>query len=333
MRFLLISDTHGDLEVINRLAAMTQSDAVIHSGDFGFYDVDSFERLSDRELRLQIKHSFLPQAEKDATLELPRSGIVRVAQEHCLLGSFQDYIDARRSFNIPVHAVWGNHEDKAVVERLCRGQIAIHNLHILHARQIHRFGTVVLYGLGGNFLPGTKMLHKSIAGGCGKIWATLTEYAELVATLDRESEHEACKIFVSHVSPGKEAFVEFIAARTGATYTVSGHMGAPNCMVWNPFAISTVDEAIRRVREGFYTVKQACVKASVGRTTVAEAAFHLIGKMSGGTDSMETQFKEPWWYRGMTHINLPDAAIGYATMDIDGPRIHLQSSFTETQDQ
>lgn len=52
VRFLLISDTHGSLGVINELVSRTHADAVIHAGDFGLYDDGSFERLSERELRL-----------------------------------------------------------------------------------------------------------------------------------------------------------------------------------------------------------------------------------------------------------------------------------------
>ena len=32
MRFLLISDTHGKLDIINELAARAKADAVIHAG-------------------------------------------------------------------------------------------------------------------------------------------------------------------------------------------------------------------------------------------------------------------------------------------------------------
>jgi len=35
MRFLLLSDTHGKLGIINDLAADVRADAVIHAGDFG----------------------------------------------------------------------------------------------------------------------------------------------------------------------------------------------------------------------------------------------------------------------------------------------------------
>ena len=70
MRFLLLSDTHGKLGIINELAADLQADAVIHAGDFGFYDDTSYERLSKRELRLQIKHSGLPIKDKQRVLAL-----------------------------------------------------------------------------------------------------------------------------------------------------------------------------------------------------------------------------------------------------------------------
>lgn len=71
MRLLLISDTHGKLGVVNDLDARTQADAVIHAGDFGFHDDGSYERLSEREIGLQISHSDLPRDEKTRLLALP----------------------------------------------------------------------------------------------------------------------------------------------------------------------------------------------------------------------------------------------------------------------
>ena len=64
MRFLLLSNTYGKLGIINELAAGVRADAVIHAGDFGFFDDRSYERLSERELLLQIIHSELPLLEK-----------------------------------------------------------------------------------------------------------------------------------------------------------------------------------------------------------------------------------------------------------------------------
>ena len=56
-RALLISDTHGNLDVINKLVEKTQADMVIHAGDFGFYNESSYKHISDRELLLLISHS------------------------------------------------------------------------------------------------------------------------------------------------------------------------------------------------------------------------------------------------------------------------------------
>ena len=125
MRLLLISDTHGKLGVINDLAAQVRADAVIHAGDFGFFDDGSIERLSDREIRLHVVHSDLPRTEKDRILALSREDMIEAARKHHLLGGFQPYIDRIESFRVPVYAIWGNHEDRDVVERLFRGDITV----------------------------------------------------------------------------------------------------------------------------------------------------------------------------------------------------------------
>jgi predicted phosphodiesterase len=120
MRFLLISDTHGKLAFINELAAKVGAEAVLHAGDFGFFDQGSAERLSDRELTLQVVHSQLPKSEKNRILGLSRDAMIEAVREHQLLGGFQSLLDGTESLHVPVYAVWGNHEDIHVVERLHR---------------------------------------------------------------------------------------------------------------------------------------------------------------------------------------------------------------------
>ena len=248
--------------------------------------------------------------------------MIAQARELRLLGEFQSYIDGENSFKVPVYAVWGNHEDKEVVERLFRGDVAVTNLQMLHHRQGYRVGMAYVYGLGGNLLPGPKMMKRPIAGGGGKIWSTLSQYAELVETVDRDAPSGGPRLFVSHVSPGKEPFVELFGARTRADYTISGHMGAPTCMVWNPFAVSSVDEAQQRIREGLAVIKNACAQSM---SPWAEQALASIEQIPQGTITMGRGIKAPRWCREMTHINLPDAHIGYAVMDIDEDKIRIQS--------
>jgi len=325
MRFLLISDTHGKLGIINELAERTRTDAVIHAGDFGFHDDTSYERLSDREIRLLIAHSNLPQGKKDQILALPQHDRIAAAKEFQLVGEFQSYIDGDESFRLPVYAVWGNHEDKDVVERVFRGDIQVKNLHVLHHQRAYRVGPAFVYGLGGNLLPGSKMVQKSIAGGGGKVWSTLSQYVDLVRTVDNVKDETNLRLLVSHVSPGKEAFVELMGARTRADFTISGHMGAPYCMVWNPFAIHSVDESIKRIDDSLEAVRTACMDTAGSDPEWVDEALTCIGRLPDETIPMGRGAKAPRWYREMNHINLPDAQVGYAVMDVEGNDVKVQT--------
>jgi predicted phosphodiesterase len=317
MRFLLISDTHGKLGIINELVAETQADAVIHAGDFGFYEDDSYERLSERELRLHIVHSTLPSEERERILALPRVERIAASKAECPLSEFPSYVSGEERFEVPVYAVWGNHEDRDLVEKLFRGDIQVENLKVLHHRVAYRVGPALVYGIGGNLLAGSKFLQRPIAGGAGKIWSTLTQYSDLIETVDNEVDQSGVRIFVSHVSPGKEPFVELFAARTHADFTVSGHMGAPTCMVWNPFAVSSIKEATRRLHDGLEAMRRACLDKPESEVEWPKEVFDLIGRIPKETVHIGRGTKAPRWYLGMTHINLPDAHVGYAVLDVE----------------
>ena len=333
MRFLLISDTHGKLGIINELAATVRADAVIHAGDFGFYDDTSYERLSERELRLQIMHSDLDSADKQRILALPHEDRIAAARKECPLSELPFYVRREKRFDVPVYAVWGNHEDKHVVEGFFRSDLEVENLHVLTGRNVFHVGPALVFGVGGNFLAGKKFLQRPIAGGAGKIWSTLRQYSDLIETIEGQADQTGTRIFVSHVSPGKEPFVELVAARTRADFTVSGHMGAPTCMVWNPFAISSVEEATRRLRDGGEEVRKACLAESPTKAKWAEEAFALIGRIPEDMVYIGRRNRAPRWYRGMTHINLSDAHVGYAVLDIDGASTAIRTGFVTGEHQ
>ena len=316
MRFLLLSDTHGKLGIINELAAEVGADAVIHAGDFGFYDEGSYERISERELRLHITHSDLEPEPKMEILGLSHEERTAACKDACPLSELPMYIDGRLRFAVPVYAVWGNHEDKKVVESFLHGDLEVENLHVLTHRTAYRVGPALVYGLGGNLLPGSKLLQKPIAGGAGRVWSTLSQYVELIQTVDGQEDQSVTRIFVSHVSPGKEPFVEFIAARTSANFTVNGHMGAPYPMVWNPFAVRSVEEASRRLQQGISETKRSCLEAKGSDTSQVEQAFSVIDRIPETEARLGRGVKVPRWYCKMTHINLPDADVGYAVMDL-----------------
>jgi len=179
--------------------------------------------------------------------------------------------------------VWGNHEDKDVVERIFRGDIQVKNLHILNHQRAYRVGPALVYGLGGNLLPGSKMVQKPIAGGGGKVWSTLSQYVDLVRTVDNVKDETNLRLLVSHVSPGKEPFVELMGARTRADFTISGHMGAPYCMVWNPFAIHSVEESIKRIDDSLEAVRTACMDTAGSDPEWVDEALTCIGRLPDET--------------------------------------------------
>lgn len=331
MRFLLISDTHGRLAIINELVKKTQADGVIHAGDFGFYDECSYERLSERELRLHITHSDLSAVEKQRILGLPSAERIAAVRTACPLSEFPRYLSGEECFHVPVYAVWGNHEDKEIVEGIFRGDIQVKNLHVLHHRVTHRVGSALVYGIGGNFLVGSKLMQRPIAGGAGKIWSTLSQYFDLIENTEKETDNSKIRICVSHVSPGKEPFAELVAARTRADFTVSGHMGAPSCMVWNPFAINSVEEATVRLQHRLEQARKESMGDPQSNSAWADEVFSLIGRLPEEMVHIGRGQKAPRWYRRMTHINLPDADVGYAILDIEDTSTTVQTKATAAQ--
>lgn len=269
-RFLLISDTHGDLDLINGAVEKVRADAVIHAGDFGFYDQGSYLRLPKRELELTVRHSSLPTDEKSRLLRLPANAMIEELRERSLLSQLPDYLAGIKSFDVPIFAVWGNHEDDHVIREFLHGGAAVPNLNLLVPGTIHEFGTVQLIGLGGNFLPGAKLLEPSPAGSGGKVWCTLDEMESLMSAADARPAAGA-RVLVTHVSPGKERYVEQLAYRVAANMTVSGHMGAPTTMAWNAFGISTLDESRARLNAAHDSVLAACRTAAVDSASSTDA--------------------------------------------------------------
>ena len=244
-KILLISDTHGKLDLVNELALQTKADLVIHAGDFGFYDERSAYRLSHRELRLLITHSAL-RNDYTVNAETKRDELIDIVKRHNLFGDFSDYISGSKKFIVPVYAVYGNHEDVQVLKKISDGT-HIPNLFMLDENNFYTFENSFnelefsLYGLGGNFLMSKKLFDAPIAGRCGKVWSTLHQFGVLYKNVIHK---EKPSIFVSHVSPGKEPLLTRLITNFMPTFWISGHMGAPFACVWNQFTIRELNEAL-----------------------------------------------------------------------------------------
>jgi predicted phosphodiesterase len=305
-RILLISDTHGHLDLVDGLAARERADAVIHAGDFGFYDDESVDRLEARELFLRVVHSDLPPEEKSRAKKLSGDKMRSFIRGTLPLSDLGRWLREGRGFEVPTFAVWGNHEDRVVVENLLAGRARVPNLTLISERASHQVGCLRIFGLGGNVIGGRLDDEvATLAGEGGKIWTTRAQIARLLETAAPRARGEI-RVFVSHVSPGREPIVELLASHLGAHVSVSGHMGSPWPVVWSEFGLNDTAAANERLRR-------------------AHAALGLpIPPIPEAVDERGAPL--PPWYRGLFHVNLPDAPDGHAVLILsDDGRLGIET--------
>ena len=312
-RILLISDTHGNLDIINEKATQTNADFVIHAGDFGFYDEQSISSLSPRELRLLVTHSSVWR-QYNVDKQTKRETLIEIVKTHQLLGNFPDYISGKKQFVVPVYAVWGNHEDVKVLKSL--DKLKINNLHLLdenHFYQFHQADELEfsLYGLGGNFLASNKLFDQPIAGNGGKVWSTLHQFGVLYKQVKNKGKPS---IFVSHVSPGKEPLLVRLMMHFMPNFWISGHMGAPFTCIWNQFTIHEMNESLNWLQTDIDFIEEQYQQGRLSEEAVL--AYDLI---------KQTVPRKDFWFKKMWNINLPDVKDGHALLIVENGRFSLET--------
>lgn len=135
IKALLISDTHGHIDIINSLVEKTNVDIVIHAGDFGFYNESSYKHINTRELLLLVSHS--KYRHMIVNTKPNRETLLSIVKQHNLLGDFKDYQDNQKQFHVPVYAVYGNHEDDWVIREV-KANNTIHNFNLLDEDNVYR---------------------------------------------------------------------------------------------------------------------------------------------------------------------------------------------------
>ncbi|MDN3506644.1 MAG: metallophosphoesterase [Simkaniaceae bacterium] len=303
LKILLVSDTHGDLDSINRLIESTGASLVIHAGDFGFYDSESIQRMSTRELKLRIVHSPFRNQLKD---QMTRDDYVYLVETNKLLGDFTDYLSGSKEFQAPVFAVWGNHDDRVVVESL-RKDKKVKNLSILDelgpfTLEDEGGGSIQLYGIGGNFLLNEKVLASTLQGEGGKMQSTFHQYGRLYKNIDK-GRHPT--IFVSHVSPEKEHLLAHLIGHFSPDIWISGHMGVPSPKVWEDLGPQ---------------------KKEVERSLSHLAEMKGKQTLSADTSCALKLLKAPPKLdRATKNVNLPDIGDGYALLLYEDNQFALET--------
>ena len=173
-----------------------------------------------------IRHDpYLTEDEKVRYSVLPQTELAELILQQGIAGNFEEYLTGKKRFEIPVYAVWGNHEAVRIIDRL-RAE-PLHNLTFLDEKTSILLEGVRLYGLGGMFNEKNLLMHKNsgIAWVQSQVKSTLWQYADLTEMLDSFPADET-RIQITHCDPMavRTSFLEAFACRCGASLTFSGHM-------------------------------------------------------------------------------------------------------------
>ncbi|KAG2174704.1 hypothetical protein INT43_005762, partial [Umbelopsis isabellina] len=349
-RILCVADVRGCISQLNQLAEKANAQYIVHTGDFGFYEHTSLERISDRTLNHLLQYSTLiPPQIKSRLNNAPTEQLRRsIEQTPGYLSEFPEFLSGKKKLNVPVYTVWGACEDVAVLEKFRSKEYSIPNLHILDEAKSHllEIGGVSLrlFGLGGAVVQ-----HKlfdngegldTIAGGSGTMWTTALQIGELVETAQNVYDPSETRVLVTHASPGREGLLAQLALVLRVDFTISAGLHFRYGISYNEFACQPDQEHFRnRLVESQQSFLQLWdsirdqVENYVDDTQNAllQNALSVVNRLppslhdrddtssSGFSDLEEQGFKNTW------NFNLPDAAFGWVILDLEHGRVSAET--------
>ncbi|GBE78919.1 Uncharacterized protein SCP_0201160 [Sparassis crispa] len=346
-RLLCIADIRGRLSALNDLAREANASAIIHTGDFGFFEAHSLERINERTLRhLTMYSPLIPTAQRNHLLsnDNPPS-VIRSTVTISLLSEFPLLLSGQIKLQVPVFTVWGACEDVNVLEKFRLGTYEIENLHVIDeatTRCIDIGGVKLrLLGLGGALVP-HKMFDNgdgkaTIAGGQGTMWTTALQIGELVDTAQRVFDPTETRLLVTHASPGREGIINQLGLVLKADLTISAGLHFRYASSYNEFSVQGDFDGLRHKlligKEGFDKVWET-VKSQVDavidepQRVLLDKAFSVVERIppqSHATQPGPGQFpgEEPAW-KNCWNWNLCDAAYGSLVLDIKDGRVSAE---------
>ncbi|KAH9907412.1 hypothetical protein F4778DRAFT_537263 [Xylariomycetidae sp. FL2044] len=353
IRVLCIADVRGNLRSLNDLAKLAKADHIVHTGDFGFYDDTSLERIAEKTLKHVAQYSPLitEQVKKGISQGGPGPVKNRYDPRELPLSELPMLISGQVKLDVPVYTVWGACEDVRVLEKFRSGEYKVNNLHIIDENRsmLLELGGVKLRLLG---LGGAVVMHKlfdngegrtTIAGGQGTMWTTLLQMGELVDTANRVYDPTETRVFVTHASPAREGILNQLSVSLKADFSISAGLHFRYGSSYNEFSVNpTLDHYRGKLaaskasfNDVWETVKgevEPAIQQNEGQQNLLKNALGLVEKMpstaAGGNpfgghvgapgtlgQVDESAFKNMW------NFNLADAAFGWLVLEIQDGRI------------
>lgn len=238
-RVIGVAGVEGKLSLLNQYAEKYSARAIIHTGNFGFYNDDSCHSLSFDALKTAIKRR-ISSADLSTVHE---EEIRKMASKKHLLSELPDFIEGVKRFNIPVYVIWGQYEDTSVIEKIRKGVYHIPNLYILDHRNSYAISTghvtLRLFGLGGLFNYhklfdcGSQQSSEIVSGSDGLVWSNFIQMGELVEMADKYTGTDEIRVLITQDSPSKEPLAHFIATEIKADFTLSHNLESSMCSIYD----------------------------------------------------------------------------------------------------
>ncbi|KAI9663576.1 MAG: hypothetical protein M1829_006035 [Trizodia sp. TS-e1964] len=357
VRVLCVADVRGNLRSINDLAKQARADYVIHTGDFGFYDDSSLDRIADKTLKHVAQYSPLLSGQIKAAIMSSTPGQPPVKQrippDQLTLSELPQFLNKSYTLDVPVYTVWGACEDVRVLEKFRSKEYNVPNLHIIDEAnsRLLDVGGVKLRLLG---LGGAVVMHKlfdngegktTIAGGQGTMWTTLLQMGELVDTANRVYDPTETRVFVTHASPAREGLLNQLSVTLKSDFSISAGLHFRYGSSYNEFSVNpTLDHYRGKLaaskasfNDVWETVRSEVEPAVAGndpQNNLLHNALEIVSKMPstanggnpfggpvGGPNAGATGQVDESAFKNMWNFNLADAAFGWLVLDVDNGRI------------
>ncbi|KAI9743003.1 MAG: hypothetical protein M1818_003298 [Claussenomyces sp. TS43310] len=356
VRVLCVADVRGNLKSLNDLAKQARADHIIHTGDFGFYDETSLDRIAEKTLKHVAQYSpLLSEPVKKAIQHPGQTGPVksRFQPSELPLSELPSFLNGTQKLDVPVYTVWGACEDVRVLEKFRSGEYKVDKLHIIdEARSmLLEIGGVKLRLLG---LGGAVVMHKlfdngegrtTIAGGQGTMWTTLLQMGELVDTANRVYDPTETRVFITHASPAREGILNQLSVTLKADFSISAGLHFRYGSSYNEFSVNpTLDHYRGKLaaskasfNDVWETVKsevEPAISQNEAQQNLLKNALGLVEKMPttahggnpfggpvGGPNAAAIGQVDESAFKNMWNFNLADAAFGWLVLEVQDGRI------------
>ncbi|APA08515.1 hypothetical protein SS1G_02216 [Sclerotinia sclerotiorum 1980 UF-70] len=354
VRVLCVADVRGNLRSLNELAKQARADHIIHTGDFGFYDDTSLDRIAEKTLKHVAQYSpLISEATKKAIASPGGPVKSRFSPGDLPLSELPQFLNGSLKLDVPVYTVWGACEDVRVLEKFRSGEYKVDKLHIIdEARSmLLEIGGVKLRLLG---LGGAVVMHKlfdngegrtTIAGGQGTMWTTLLQMGELVDTANRVYDPTETRVFITHASPAREGILNQLSVTLKADFSISAGLHFRYGSSYNEFSVNpTLDHYRGKLaaskasfNDVWETVKsevQPAISQNEAQQNLLNNALGIVEKMPstahggnpfggpvGGSNAATLGQVDESAFKNMWNFNLADAAFGWLVLEVQDGRI------------